>query len=88
MSNDCWRRDTCRLCGGGILRLVLSLTPTPPANAFVAEAAKDKEQPCFPLDVFYCEACKHVQLLDVVDPGLDRTMEPWSVNVFDLHRIG
>ena len=70
MRNDWRRRDTCRLCGCGDLRLVLSLTPTPPANAFVAEAAKDSEQPCFPLDVFFCEACKHVQLLDVVDPGL------------------
>ena len=68
MSNDCRRRDTCRLCAGGDLRLVLSLTPTPPANAFVAEEAKDNEQPCFPLDVFFCQACKHVQLLDVVDP--------------------
>ena len=45
-------------------------TPTPPANAFVEEAAKDIEQPCFPLDVYFCGTCAQVQLLDVVDPVL------------------
>ncbi|MBI2586285.1 MAG: class I SAM-dependent methyltransferase [Rhodospirillales bacterium] len=70
MSKDCRRRRTCRLCGGRDLALVLKLTPTPPANAFVAEDAKSKDQPCFPLDVFFCGGCAHVQLLDVVDPRL------------------
>jgi hypothetical protein len=68
MSVDCRRRRTCRLCGGSELALVLQLTPTPPANAFVGEGAKSKDQPCFPLDVFFCGGCAHVQLLDVVDP--------------------
>jgi len=62
------RRKTCRLCASDHLSLVLSLVPTPPANAFVPEAELDKPQPVFPLDVFFCEACAHVQLLDVVDP--------------------
>ena len=65
----CRWRDTCRLCGGNDLSMVLALTPTPPANAFVEEAAKDIEQPCFPLDVYFCGTCAHVQLLDIVDPG-------------------
>jgi len=67
---SCRRQVTCRLCGGGELTLVLALTPTPPANAFVEKAAKSEPQPCFPLDVFFCETCQHVQLLDVVDPAL------------------
>ncbi len=62
------RRDSCRLCGGKTLDLVLSLEPTPPANAFVTLAEADKEQARFPLDVFFCEDCFHVQLLDVLDP--------------------
>ncbi|MEE9316694.1 MAG: class I SAM-dependent methyltransferase [Rhodospirillales bacterium] len=70
MNGHCRRRDTCRLCGGKDLRPVLELTPTPPANAFVGETGLDSEQPCFPLDVFFCRGCGHVQLLDVVDPGL------------------
>ena len=69
-TGPCLRRDTCRLCGGKDLALVLKLTPTPPANAFVDKDSLDTEQACFPLDVFFCEDCFHVQLLDVVDPGL------------------
>jgi SAM-dependent methyltransferase len=64
------RRDDCRLCGSQELVRVLALEPTPPANAFVAESRLDEPQPTFPLDVFLCETCGHVQLLDVVDPRL------------------
>jgi len=70
MSQPHRRRDTCRLCGNGDLVSVLELTPTPPANAFVGEAALTTEQPCYPLDVYFCAGCGHVQLLDVVDPRL------------------
>src|SRR5277367_6609748 len=64
------RRKTCRLCGEEKLTLVLELAPTPPANAFVSREELDKPQPTFPLDVFFCEDCRHVQLLDVVDPSV------------------
>jgi len=70
MSAACHRRSDCRLCGSGALTLVLALQPTPPANAFVSAAALRKRQECYPLDVFLCEGCGHVQLLDVVDPRL------------------
>jgi len=66
----CHRRDTCRLCGGRRLTPVLELTPTPPANAFVDAARLSEPQQAYPLDVFFCEDCAHVQLLDVVDPEL------------------
>jgi SAM-dependent methyltransferase len=64
----CRHRENCRLCGGANLTRVLSLAPTPPANAFVDAAALDEEQPVFPLDLWFCEDCAHVQLLDVVEP--------------------
>lgn len=64
------RRSKCRLCGGTRLTGVFSLTPTPPANAFVPAALLAEAQETFPLDVFFCEDCAHVQLLDVVDPAL------------------
>lgn len=64
------RRATCRLCGGKRLTEVVRLAPTPPANAFVPEAELGKTQERFPLDVFFCEDCAHVQLLDVVDPRI------------------
>ena len=47
-----------------------SLTPTPPANAFVGAEAVNIEQEVFPLDLFFCQDCTHLQLLDVVDPRI------------------
>jgi len=70
MSQSCIRRTTCRLCHSRNLELVLSLTPTPPANAFITAADLNKNEERFPLDVFFCRDCAHVQLLDVVDPSI------------------
>ena len=67
MSSPCHRRKTCRLCNGNDLTEVLSLASTPPANAFVTAGQLDDAQETFPLDLFFCEGCGHVQLLDVVD---------------------
>ena len=70
MSENCNRRSSCRLCGAKDLSLVLKLRPTPPANAFVRREQLEEVQECFPLDLFFCEDCAHLQLLDVVDPRL------------------
>jgi len=70
LSEQCKRRSACRLCGGIDLTLVLQLEPTPPGNAFVTADALNDEQERFPLDVFFCDHCAHLQLLDVVDPRI------------------
>lgn len=66
----CRRRDTCRLCASRDLALAFSLTPTPLANAFVPASEAQTPQDAFPLDLFFCRTCAHLQLLDVVDPAL------------------
>lgn len=68
MSVRVFHRRTCRLCGEGQLERVLSLTATPLANAFVTAQELEVPQPIFPLDLYRCAGCGHVQLLDVVDP--------------------
>lgn len=68
MSADVYRRDTCRLCGGKDLELVLRLTPTPPADDYVPAERLHKVQETYPLDLFLCHECAHAQLLDVVPP--------------------
>ena len=69
-TTQCNRRSNCRLCNFGELELVIKLTPTPPANAFVEGNRVEVEQSIFPLDVFFCKNCSHVQLLDVIDPKI------------------
>jgi len=63
-------RPDCRLCGSRDLERVFGLTPTPPANACVPAEALDQTQDTFPLDLYFCGGCKHLQLLDIVDPGV------------------
>lgn len=61
-------RDDCRLCGGTDLELVVPLAPTAIADAYVSDP--DEQQETYPLDLYFCRGCSHVQLLDVVDPRL------------------
>ena len=52
------------------MQLIMSLGPTPLANAFLGADEVGKQQEHFPLDVHICKDCGHVQLLDVVDPEI------------------
>jgi SAM-dependent methyltransferase len=62
------RRSTCRLCESRRIAHAFSLAPTPPANAFVPPEGLSAPQERFPLDLYFCEDCTHLQLVDVVDP--------------------
>jgi SAM-dependent methyltransferase len=64
------RRTACRLCNSNRLAIALPLEATPPANAFVTADALAVAQETFPLDVYFCENCTHLQLLDIVDPEI------------------
>ena len=61
-------RFDCRLCNSSNLISVLKLASTPPANAFVTEEECIEEQKKYPLKLFFCNDCNHVQLTDIVDP--------------------
>ena len=64
------KRETCRICGGKDFRMFLSLGPSPPANSFLRSPDEFASERCFPLDVYRCETCSLVQLLDVIDPEI------------------
>lgn len=68
MLPDHHKRSDCRLCSSSSLERVLCLTPTPPANALVSANDIHKAQTPYPLDVYRCSDCGHLQLLDIVDP--------------------
>ncbi len=62
------KRENCRLCEGRDLELVVPITATPVADAYVPKECLAEVQDCYPLDLYQCRSCGHVQLLDVVDP--------------------
>ena len=63
-------KDDCRLCESRNLVRVMELSPTPPGNHFVSAAERDKPQTFYPLEVYFCNDCAHVQLGHVVDPEI------------------
>ena len=60
-------RETCRLCDSNNLHVFFNLEPTPPANHFVKTYIKQSK---IPLDICICIDCKHIQLLQIVDPTI------------------
>ncbi len=62
------KRETCRLCGGRRLRRWLWLGDQPLANAFLRSPEEFASEPRYPLEVYCCETCALVQLLEVIDP--------------------
>jgi SAM-dependent methyltransferase len=61
------KRTSCRACGGSSLSLFLSLGPTPLANSFLRAENEFSSEARYPLDVYFCESCSLVQLLDVIN---------------------
>jgi|TARA_B110000444_G_scaffold85163_1_gene80476 SAM-dependent methyltransferase len=62
------RSKRCRLCEDTGIVLRFGLVPTPPAEWYYPEARKHLTEQTFPLDVYQCLACGHVQLIDIIDP--------------------
>lgn len=48
--------------------LVVPFAPTPVAEKYVSKDQLSEEQETFPLDMYMCQDCGHVQLLAVIDP--------------------
>lgn len=70
MSKSVYKRDTCRLCGGNNLELVLPLTPTALCDAYVSADRLNEIQEIYPLSLFLCRDCGYVHLPYVVDPEI------------------
>jgi hypothetical protein len=68
MTNVHHKRTSCRACDSERLSRFLELGPQPLANAFLAGPEEFAQEAFYPLDVYFCESCSLVQLLDVIDP--------------------
>ena len=60
-------QKTCRLCSNNDFRLILDLGLQPPSNSFLSKNQLKIRERKFPLRLYLCKKCHHLQLLDVVD---------------------
>lgn len=70
MDSDFYLRSRCRMCDGSDLVRVMSLTPTPPGNRLLEKEELNRPEKSYPLDLYFCNGCTHVQLGHVVDPRI------------------
>lgn len=67
IENNIWNnRDKCRLCDSQNLFIFFKLEKTPQANHFVKEPIN---QELIPLDISICKDCKHIQLIQILNPS-------------------
>ena len=62
------RRDHCRLCDSKNLDLALPIKPSPIGDAYIPASKLGKPQELYPLDLYLCGDCGHIQNIDVVNP--------------------
>ncbi|HYV40055.1 MAG TPA: class I SAM-dependent methyltransferase [Gemmataceae bacterium] len=60
-------QNNCRLCGSRNVELVVKLAPIPLTEKYTATNQVDADEDRYPLDIYMCAECGHVQLLDVID---------------------
>ncbi len=70
MKEDIRRRERCRLCDSPKLELAVPMKPSPIADAYVPASRLGVPQALYPLDLYLCQSCGHVQNLDVVNPEI------------------
>lgn len=64
------KRTCCRLCNSENLDIVYEMPKCPPVDNYRFSTEPDASLPAFPMDLYMCASCGHVQLLDVVDPNI------------------
>ena len=62
------KRVLCRLCNASKLARVVDLQPIPLSENYFSDRAKSKSAKKFPIDLYMCEACGHVQHVDIINP--------------------
>lgn len=68
MSSAVHHRDTCRLCDSANMHRVVELEPIPLSEGYTIDPESALKASCFPIDIYMCADCGHVQQSDVIDP--------------------
>lgn len=67
---EIFKKESCRVCTKKTLKKVLTLGPTPLANAFLTEKQINEGEKFYPLDLYLCASCGFLQLGHVVSPQI------------------
>ena len=67
MNAQLFHRDNCRLCSSKNLELVVKLAPIPLAEKYTSADQPVETGEFYPVDLYMCRDCGHVQILDVID---------------------
>ena len=70
MKPSFYLRRSCRMCDSKSLKKAMSLSPTPPGNDFLSKDELQYVQDKYPLDLYFCSKCFHIQLGHVVNPEI------------------
>ena len=62
-----FHRESCRLCDSSKVELVVKLEPIPLSENYSETSEGGKKAERYPVDLYMCADCGHVQQLDVVD---------------------
>ena len=94
-------RETCRLCDSRNVELVVKLEPIPLSENYCDDSETGKNAARYPVDLYMCADCGHVQQLDVVDSkslwesytyysgeakGMPEHFEQVAAKIIDTHR--
>lgn len=64
------RRTHCRLCSSSELELAVPMQASPIGDHYIPADRLAEKQELYPLDLYLCMDCGHVQNIDVVDPSI------------------
>ncbi len=70
MNENYYQRKNCRICLSSNIVKALSLEPTPPGNNFVSRGQLNLKEKTYPLILYFCKDCSHIQLGHVVNPSI------------------
>lgn len=62
------KRESCAICNESRMKKIMSLNPTPICDAFIPADKLAKTQGTYPLDLYFCENCGLLQILDIISP--------------------
>lgn len=66
----CVKRECCRCCGSSHFDEIFSYGHVPIGDHYVTKANIFSEQSTYPLRLYRCQKCNHIQLLDVIDANI------------------